>query len=75
MAAAGLTVEQASRNADFQRDKAWKETQKSEKDKQKDINMAKSGFGVEQASRNSDFQRDKAYKEEQRNQKEEKRDL
>ena len=28
MAAAGLTVEQASRNADFQRDKAWKETQK-----------------------------------------------
>ena len=69
MAKSGFGVEQASRNADFQRDQAYKEEQRKQKEAQKDNNMAAAGFGVEQASRKSDFNRDKAWKEEQKNQK------
>ena len=69
MAAAGFGVEQASRNADFQRDQAYKEEKRNQKEAQKDINMAAAGFGVEQASRNADFKREKAWKEEQKTQK------
>merc|ERR1711935_539764 len=63
MAAAGFGVEQASRNADFEREKAWKETKKQELEAQKDVNMAAAGFGVEQASRKADFEREKAWRE------------
>ena len=44
MAAAGFGVEQASRNADFEREKAWKEEQRREKDKQKEFDMARALF-------------------------------
>jgi hypothetical protein len=60
---ADFGVEQASRNADYNRDKAWKETKKQEIAAQKDVNMAISGFGIEQASRTADYNRDKAWKE------------
>jgi hypothetical protein len=75
MAAAGFTVEQASRNADHARDQAWKETQKLEKESQKDVNMAAAGFGVEQASRNADHARDQAWKETQKMEKESQKDV
>ena len=44
MAAAGFGVEQASRNADFERDKAYKEEQKNQKAKQSEFDMARAIF-------------------------------
>eukprot|EP00980_Cylindrotheca_fusiformis_P006492 scaffold1378_cov137-Cylindrotheca_fusiformis.AAC.5 len=63
MAAAGFGVEQAARNADHEREKAWKEAKKQGIAAQKDVNMAVAGFGVEQASRTADYEREKAWKE------------
>ena len=57
-------------NADFQRDQKYKETQRMERENQKNVNMAAAGFGVEQAARNADFQRDQQWKETKRQEKE-----
>merc|ERR1712161_181159 len=44
MAKAGFGVEQAARNADFEREKAWKEEQKKQKEKQSEFDMARAIF-------------------------------
>jgi hypothetical protein len=44
MAKSGFGVEQASRNADFQRDKAYKEEQRNQKEKQGEFDMARAIF-------------------------------
>jgi hypothetical protein len=69
MAVSGFGVEQASRNADYEREKAWKEAKKQEKSAQKDYNMAAGGIGIEQASRNADYEREKAWKEAKKQEK------